>query len=401
MIAIHKKTVVIMVGLPARGKSFFASKLMQYLAWLGYRARTFNAGKYRREMLGAESSRSEFFDPANREFREERERIAKLCFRDCLAWLFAEGDIAIYDATNVTQARREYLMGECKRHGYDHVFIESVCDDPVLFSRIVAEKVAYSPDYVGTDEQIAREDFLQRVTHYEGICEPISDDCSYIRIRNFGDHVIKHFLSENDFFNELFSYLKNIRGGKKDVYLSRHGETKFNQEDRIGGDAALTENGKEMARSLAAYFENKDIAIMTSDKMRTKETASFFTQRLEAYAVLDEIRSGVCDSMTYAEIARQYPDIEKARKKDKFNFQYPDGESYHDLIWRVRTAIWEIEAQRRDVLVIGHRAVNRCIYSYFIPTPAVEIPYIDMPLKTVIRIRSHDHPRCTAEVIAV
>lgn len=401
MIPIPRKTVVIMVGLPARGKSFFASKLAHYLAWLGYRIRIFNAGRYRRDMLGMGSSRSEFFDPAIREFREERERIAKVCFNDCLVWLSTEGDAAIYDATNVTRARREYLVAECERHGYDYIFIESVCDDPILFFRIVSEKVTYSPDYVGADEQVAREDFLQRVAHYEGICEPISDDYSYIRIWNFGDHASTHFLSKNDFFNEIFSYLKNIRSGKKDVYLSRHGETEFNLEDRIGGDPALTESGKEMAQSLAAYFLDKNITIMTSGKIRTKETASFFAQQSKAYDALDEIRSGVCDSMTYAEIAGRYPDIENARKQDKFNFQYPGGESYHDLIWRVRTVIWEIEAHHGDVLVIGHRAVNRCMYSYFISTPEANVPYIDMPLKTVIRIRPYDHPRCTADVVAV
>lgn len=401
MIAVQKKAVIIMVGLPARGKSFYASKLAQYCAWLGYRVRIFNAGSYRRNMLGADSARSDFFDPHIREFREERERIAKICFSDCLDWLSAEGECAIYDATNVTRARRDYLAQECAARGFDHLFIESLCDDPDLLSRIISEKVTHSPDYAGADEKNAREDFLRRVTHYESITEPVNEACSLIRARNFGEKAEKNFLFKNEFFEEVFSYIKNIRGVKKNIYLSRHGETTFNPENRIGGDPSLTEKGKEMARLLAAYFASKDISIMTSSKKRTKETADFFQQESKEFEALDEIRSGACDSMTYDEIAEKYPDVDAERKEDKFNYQYPGGESYRDLIWRVRTAIWEMEAGKNDVLVIGHRAVNRCIYSYFIPIPTPEIPYIDMPLKTVMRIQPHDHPHCRADVIAL
>lgn len=401
MIPITRKTVIIMVGLPARGKSFYASKLGQYLLWLGYRVRIFNAGKYRREMLGVGSARSDFFDPDIREFREERERIAKTCFSDCLNWLSAEGECAIYDATNVTRARRDYLTRECVLRGFDHCFIESSCDDPVLLSRIISEKMAHSPDYAGADEKAAHDDFLRRIGHYESIAEPINERCSFIRVRNFGKTAEKDFLCENVFFNEVFSYIKNISGVKKNIYLSRHGETTFNPENRIGGDPSLTEKGKDMARLLAAHFAGKDISIMTSSKKRTKETADFLRRESKEFPELDEIRSGACDSMTYDEIAEHYPDVDAERKKDKFNYRYPDGESYRDLMWRVRTAIWEIEARKDDVLVIGHRAVNRCIYSYFIPTPSAEIPYIDMPLKAVIRIQPHDHPHCRADMITL
>ena len=41
-----------MVGLPARGKSYISKKLCKYLIWLGYEARVFNIGNYRREVAG-------------------------------------------------------------------------------------------------------------------------------------------------------------------------------------------------------------------------------------------------------------------------------------------------------------------------------------------------------------
>ena len=46
------KLVLVMVGLPARGKTHIARRAARYLTWLGYRTRVFNVGNYRRERLG-------------------------------------------------------------------------------------------------------------------------------------------------------------------------------------------------------------------------------------------------------------------------------------------------------------------------------------------------------------
>ena len=37
--------VIVMVGLPARGKTYIAKKLTRYLNWIGIKAKTFNLGK--------------------------------------------------------------------------------------------------------------------------------------------------------------------------------------------------------------------------------------------------------------------------------------------------------------------------------------------------------------------
>lgn len=38
------------VGLPARGKTFIARKIARWLVWLGYQAKIFNVGNYRRQV---------------------------------------------------------------------------------------------------------------------------------------------------------------------------------------------------------------------------------------------------------------------------------------------------------------------------------------------------------------
>ena len=46
------KLAVVMVGLPARGKSYTARHIERYLSWLGYRTGVFNVGEYRRARVG-------------------------------------------------------------------------------------------------------------------------------------------------------------------------------------------------------------------------------------------------------------------------------------------------------------------------------------------------------------
>ena len=59
-------------------------------------------------------------------------------------------------------------------------------------------------------------------------------------------------MAENP-FKEL--YFKNIHMPEgRTLYLSRHGESEYNVEDRIGGDPMLTERGQQYARALGYYF---------------------------------------------------------------------------------------------------------------------------------------------------
>ena len=60
------------------------------------------------------------------------------------------------------------------------------------------------------------------------------------------------------------------------------------------------------------------------------------------------------------------------------NYRYPGpaGESYRDVIERLRPMIVELERQRHSVLVVCHMAVLRCIYSYFMDIPLEELPYL-------------------------
>ncbi|EHB01080.1 6-phosphofructo-2-kinase/fructose-2,6-biphosphatase 4 [Heterocephalus glaber] len=59
-------TLIVMVGLPARGKTYISKKMTRYLNWIGVPTREFNVGQYRRDMVKTYKS-FEFFLPDNEE----------------------------------------------------------------------------------------------------------------------------------------------------------------------------------------------------------------------------------------------------------------------------------------------------------------------------------------------
>lgn len=384
-----QKLIVIMVGLPARGKTFLSMRLERYLSWQGYKVKIFNAGSYRRDILGARTSFSSFFNPEKKEFVRERENIAKECFNDLITWMDKRGDIGIYDATNVTSYRREYLISECDKNNLNYIFIENICDNAEILNNIIDIKIENSPDYKGKDREWSKKDFKERLDYYHQIYNQINEDTLFVKIVNFGEKVVRSVKLDkctDSLLLDVADFIGGVRLAKKDIYLVRHGETFFNTEDRIGGDSLLTKDGMNMAKNLEEFFHGKDMVIFTSEKMRTIQTANIFNQQKFSFKELNEISSGVCDGMSYKEISLNCPEIYRLRGKNKFKYRYPGGESYEDVIRRVKKIIIEIEKQDKDVLVIAHKAVNRCLFSYFIPTNQENIPYIDFPLNKIFKV---------------
>ncbi len=81
-----EKIIIVMVGLPARGKSYIARKLARYLHWAGLKAKVFNIGMYRRVQVGIECD-SSFFDQSNLEALKARENCATSAIVDLVKFL--------------------------------------------------------------------------------------------------------------------------------------------------------------------------------------------------------------------------------------------------------------------------------------------------------------------------
>lgn len=385
-----RKTALVMVGLPARGKSYTARKLARYLTWLGHPTRVFNVGQYRRNALGSQK-RADFFDPENRDAVFAREELAQAALDDLFHWLFEGGEVGIYDATNTTVARRRMLRERCEREGVAVIFIESICDDPALVAANVRETKLHSPDYAGVDPEEAVRDFRQRIAHYERSYEPlVDDDKSYVKLINAGQQVVINRI-EGYLPARVVYFLMNLRLTRRPIWLTRHGESLFNIEERIGGDSDLTVRGELYARSLARFMEGRGaqarpLTVWTSTMKRTMQTVEHLPIASTQWRILDEIDAGVCDGMTYAQIRESMPTEWIARGSDKFRYRYPRGESYEDVIQRVDPLIVEIERHTRPLLIVAHQAVIRALYAYLMDRPPRECPHLPIPLHTVIEL---------------
>ena len=81
-----------------------------------------------------------------------------------------------------------------------------------------------------------------------------------------------------------------------------------------------------------------DIKIWTSSLIRTILTAKHIRGPRVETPILDELKSGYLDGLTYNDVMNQYPEEYHARDKDKLNYRYPGGER-DDTICRLHDKV--------------------------------------------------------------
>jgi 6-phosphofructo-2-kinase/fructose-2,6-biphosphatase 2 len=227
-----------MVGLPARGKTYIASKgkltdreiskntyfipvVNRYLAWLGIKTQIFSVGNYRRKLAGLNLPHT-FFDIHNTEALKKRHEAAAMALNDLIQWFDKEeGTVGILDATNSTKKARAWINHELSSRNIQVLFIESICDDEnIILSNIKDVKLS-SPDYRNRDPDEATDDFMKRISHYEGAYETITEqDLTYIKLVNVGSQYIINMI-RGYLESRIVYYLMNLHTRPKRIWFSR------------------------------------------------------------------------------------------------------------------------------------------------------------------------------------
>jgi broad specificity phosphatase PhoE len=171
----------------------------------------------------------------------------------------------------------------------------------------------------------------------------------------------------------------------KTIFLTRHGQSQYNLKKLLGGNSELTNEGIRYSEKLHSFFIDKDVKVWTSQLKRTKQTASKF-QNVENFEELNEINSGICDSMTYQEIEKKYPEEFNKRKDNKYYYRYPEGESYYDIDQRLKKIYQMINESKDDILIVAHQAILRVLISNYIKTDIENIPYLEVSLNKIYKI---------------
>src|SRR5512139_426628 len=133
------------------------------------------------------------------------------------------------------------------------------------------------------------------------------------------------------------------------LYLIRHGATQLSAEDRFSGgtEVDLSEQGLWQAACLAKRLADDPIsAFYCSPMRRTVETAAIIAQSFHMTPIprdgLREIHHGHWETMSRAEVERQYPEEYAAWQEDPFTFAPREGESGVMVMARALPVIREI-----------------------------------------------------------
>jgi broad specificity phosphatase PhoE len=396
-----EKLIIAFVGLPARGKSYLSRKLAKFLNWLGFNTKVFSVGIYRRKIYG--NYDCNFFDFDNKEYLIVHEKCLMKTIDDLVEFLNEDGIVGIFDATNTKPEYRRFVeeycnkkMGEVK---YSLIWIESICDLNRVIEQNILKTKLKSPDYKDWNPEKAADDFRERIKHYEKYYVNLSvevdgEDTSFIQLKNHGSEIVcRHIVGYVP--SRILSFLMNLNLSEKPIYLTRHGQSMYNIKNIIGGNSSLSELGVKYTQALKLFMDKEreslggeKFTIYSSTLRRTLQTTEEI-KHLGQHIVLkclDEIDAGICENMTYEDVEKVYPKEFEERTKDKLRYRYPRGESYQDLINRIEPIIYELERREGPVIIVGHQALLRCLYGYFVLAPLEKVPTLEIPLHTVIKL---------------
>ena len=143
-------------------------------------------------------------------------------------------------------------------------------------------------------------------------------------------------------------------------------------------DVPLSRLGEEQSRALGRWFaqmpvEDRPNVVLTSPYIRARRTAELIESSgglcadLSSFVVDERLREkefGVLDRLTRTGIERHHPDqAEFRRVLGKFYHRPPGGESWCDVILRLRSALDTISLHHSGcrVLIVGHQVVVLCL----------------------------------------
>jgi 6-phosphofructo-2-kinase/fructose-2,6-biphosphatase 2 len=86
----------------------------------------------------------------------------------------------------------------------------------------------------------------------------------------------------------------------------QHGESMYNLEGKLGGDADLSPRGRMYANLLPVIVKEKlggkELMVWTSTLKRTIQTSEHLPYLKQHRKALDELDAGVCDGLTYEQV---------------------------------------------------------------------------------------------------
>jgi len=166
-------------------------------------------------------------------------------------------------------------------------------------------------------------------------------------------------------------------------------------------DVPLSELGTQQAQALAQWFAampeaQRPNVVLYSPYLRARGTAQAVIKALGRDNLLSSVADerlrekefGIVDRLTPLGIADKYPELHAQRRHvGKFYFRPPGGESWCDVILRLRSVLDTITREYRSerVLIVGHQVIVNCMRYLLERMDEAEILAVD---------READVPNC-------
>src|SRR3954468_19030021 len=143
-------------------------------------------------------------------------------------------------------------------------------------------------------------------------------------------------------------------------------------------DVPLSDLGREQAVALGHWFgdlprDREPEVVITSPYVRARQTTRLLMEsagldpkqmRLRGDERLREKEFGILDRLTVRGIRERHPDLAAQRSHvGKFYFRPPGGESWCDVVLRLRSVIEMVsrEHEGQRVLVVAHQVIVHCM----------------------------------------
>lgn len=155
------------------------------------------------------------------------------------------------------------------------------------------------------------------------------------------------------------------------LYIMRHGRTDWNDQHKLQGktDIPLNEEGRRMAKEAAEEYKDVHFDVCyCSPLIRAKETAAILLEGRDVPIIYDE-RLTEMGFGTYEGFANSFssPDCPVNVlffHPEEYTTPVEGGESLDELFARTGAFLKEIAPQLeqgKDILILGHGAMNSCI----------------------------------------
>ncbi|MBS9719764.1 histidine phosphatase family protein [Tianweitania sp. BSSL-BM11] len=184
-------------------------------------------------------------------------------------------------------------------------------------------------------------------------------------------------------------------------YFIRHGETDWNAEGRLQGqaDRDLTEKGREQAtgngiKLKSLISDGSGFDFVSSPMIRTRHTMERVRDAMgldpKAYRTdprLKELSFGDWQGFTFAELEETTPGLRDERSRDKWNYLPPGkgAESYALLAERLNG--WLVEVDQQTVCV-AHGGIVRALFHLLGQADDLAASAMDIPQDRILRMEN-------------